>query len=120
MCCQSDGSYSLSFARVEWPAPAGQPSAEALQVVLVFTCGTGALGPPAKQGWNASGWIRRRIPLTLAAHSPPLSTLVPEGHVHILKVDCDGCEHGAYPGWAPLLEQGRVLWQHTPGRCVRR
>lgn len=74
---QADGSYSLSFARVEWPAPAGQPSAEALQVVLVFTCGTGALGPPAKQGWNSSGWIRRRIPLMLAAHLPPLSTLVP-------------------------------------------
>ena len=74
---QDDGSYSLSFARVEWPAPAGQPSAEALQIVLVFTCGAGALGPPAKQHWNASGWIRRRIPLTLAAHAPPLSTLVP-------------------------------------------
>ena len=53
---QDDGSYSLSFARVEWPAPAGQPSAEALQVVL---CSRAALARwarrPSKAGMRRAG-----------------------------------------------------------------
>lgn len=39
-----------------------------------------------------------------------LDSLVPEGHVDLMKVDCDGCEDDAYEGMIPLLKERRISY----------